>query len=1602
MAAPDDRGRATIYDDRVDRKGTASLWRYGHNLVRPGEPLEGQVRWDTPKGYEKAVRSEARARSEERYHATTQVLITDDAEGGYAVSVNGELVTPDADGVVYLQSFQGPFRVDSTGKSLVGPVSLGLVAKTGTHAPSTATVSIVQKTVVSGQSLPDTVVDITDLPCGDEQAVLLPALTIPYPARFTESPYIEIQSVELLREKQTKAFRTKAIALSIGLVVFLVYGLSGGMVAVTAFLNAMYGAENMTTLFNAFSVTFGAKQLSALLQVLAPVLNLFGVGRNFAPLMTAAKAVNRLTDPKTAPTDESEQKATLAVSASEALKEVNINDVSVKKYRKYTIRALTQTLNNLMKVESQKQYGSLQESSSTKSGIVENKSINVKYASSRRNDKVILDYLLHDDGWINKGLNIVSDFLQRAPTGFGLSGNSLDAQGKAQTGLLFATPGDALVRGLDWDVLQSNYTTTSIVVEIVDGARVWKVRIKADAQVGFAAGYHASGLVGDLRAFEATLKRFAIVHPETTKVPKDRAIEASVAAESGIQLRNWFRLFNYASTWKAASLTGGEIERWNLLVDAMNSRLNLGADKLRRQMAPRLQYFRQGPKTTRYATLMARGDQLYDYLAVLELQAGLGDALHRFRPQRIKATPVMYTFTELNALGVSGTDDNTEEVRDTLPITAAFDETRHARHNYALSWKHLWTRLESATHTRMLWYDLFVLVNEAGVDEGGFQNAVVNVAGSTGVAFCADGQLLPLNVRDRLQWWSEGNRDPTLTAAVRLVATKPPTPVRDTPETTQRRAIARSTPPDNVAELLAAHAVADALIARVIMRSQLSEGMRMSTTAIDAVRSVASRVVEVLRACSVGDDNAAHGMLSENDPMFACLLGGADAARVLHCLGAWTRRAEVSMAVDAPRIIVQRDETLEQRTALYNSWPVEAKAQLKAVIGVLQRTTTLSLASMPIYALQNAISDLPGCSSDEVDARLSEALASVARTRVLGKALGLTYGSFNPVLLRLVVHWPVVLAAALAAKTEGAFGERLAVLEVRVPALGRSIKRVSDDESMVDAELFRMRNASLRVDPETFEAFDEANYLNGGAPTATQRFFVPFSHGHVPHSRVWSLVHPGSGGIDSAPVHGARLIDTLRACCKAAPDGTEEVPVAVRVATLAGVQGTHPFSVQLVRGNWPSVVQARCVFVVPTVTHGVGRSASGDVLNVASAAFKVLSGNNVLQHGSLVDVLCWNAERLVQAVLLAIGSADIPKGGVVVECVPPDPPTAQSAALDPDQSAEALSEYADRLEDRVKRAVYAHQAAMKDTYLAQMRTRRACLEAYAERMRAKERAVKEENEEEKEKEEEEKEKEGEEGEAPTAIANAYMEGVDLDNEALEDVQRLHFMLEASNIASPSSARAVSREEYEATTPALDEARKRAFLNAEATIPDYDFESALAYVCEHEVARVYEAIRPSFATQKGYDGEEERPVLYDDADAAAECPPPPSLEEFTELVQLRSARNHVLTMQNEYREKRALKETYTSVLAQRADALAAEAALMTARNRDTFYASVGLAGTILASVLGSKNVPRLRVAAPPGSSAPAWIEGLAEAPSDVSDLSLYEAALLLEQIVRVWS
>jgi len=1595
--APDrDLGRGTIYDDRHERKGTAFLWRRGNHLCDPGEPLTGQVRWDTPEGYEPVKRSgDEPIESEERYHGSTQVLISnaDDPDGEYTVSVNGTLEKPDENGIVYLRNFQGPFRMEATRKTLVGPVSLGVLTKTGTQSPSNVKVSVVQKTVAAMQPLPDNVLSISELPCGNEQSVALPVLNIPFPARFTESPFIEIQSVHRLVEKQAKTAWRKGVGVVVALAIAYLMTVVGG-VSLTTLVGAYFGPTVWMAANKAIVTVSGgeapdAAQARSLFAVIAPILDLLGLDGRFAPLRKlsgAIEAYNKNDPTKPGSLQTADARAKLFATIGSALGKTATSIVTdssstkAKKYRKYTIRSLAQTIRNLMREESAHQYEAIRKSAQRRSSgtTVENTSTSVRHASSKRNERVLLDYLRQGSVSDKDTNTLVSSWLQKL--GLGILENTPDAQGNAQSGLVFAVPGDAKVRGLDWNSLQKSYATTAIVVEIDEGHRSRRFQIVADEAAGFAAGYHASGLVGDLDDLQQAIDQFKTRHPKETSPPTDDPIPVTAAMEASVALLSVWNLSMQLAKWKNLR---DEVASFNAVVAGQIPYLHAGIEKLSAQTREHITTFMQGKENTLYAELMRRAEPIYEHWKTVMPRDDIPFQTYRFRPQRIKATLLVPTFTELDTIGVSGTDENAEELRDSLPISAAFDETRRAGKAYALSMRRLWDRWESSTHTRMLWYNLF----QAGKDALPIESSVINVAGSTGVEFCATGQLLPLGVRDRLQWWAAADRNPSLATAVRLISTKNPTESRETPGTRRRadtRSASRSADsetrpwtPGSVTELLAAHAVADALVARVVMRTRLSFGMRVSTTAIESMRQLVPRVIEVLNASRVIDGDAVGAVVAENDPMFACLLGGSDAARILHGLGAWTRRAEVALHLDRGVISLQKDETLEQRLAFHNRWPQEAEEQLRSVLAFLPRASTLPFASMPIYALQNAITDDPDCDSKEVDARLCEALASFLRTQALGEALGISGRDLNPVQLRLVTHWPVTLAAALASKDDAAFRLRVANLQKRVKASDQALKRAPADER-VDVELFRMRNATLRVDPKTFEEFDEANYTNYPATRDTRTFFVPFSHGHLPLSRVSSLVHPGSGGIDSAPVHVQHLLRAIRVCRTSKDD---EAAVA-QVNALSATEGAHPFCIKLKRDDR---ILAACGLVAATVTHAVGKSTSLPPLNVADAVATVLRGDDVLQHGSLVDVLCWNAERIVQAVLLMVGRVGDTTLLGTVECVPPDPPTPHEARLSTLQTDGELDRYLRRISQDVTDAARRHHDALKDALTSALGTYIDCVDAYVQR-----------------KQDELAANPAADADADTDadpdVTDAFMSGVDVDDEAFEDSQRLQWLLDATNTTGAPAAQPTSREAYEEKVSEWDYKRKDAFLTPDSQVLAYSVDDGLAYVCEYEVERAYEHFQSKFeeyaatalAPLQMVVGEDELPKA---------CAIPKLKQFKEENANLRSSQNHVRAMQHDYYEKRARIEGYRAALSERSDATIRQAKLMAKRNLSAFYASTVLASAVLSWVLGEKAAPRLRVKEIPLVPTPQWVGILGETPPNDSDVSLMEAALLLEQAVR---
>ena len=78
-----------------------------------------------------------------------------------------------------------------------------------------------QRAVVNEQEFYEQVLQEAELPCGNEQDASLPAFTIPFPARFTESPYIEIQNVAGERKRQALGLWNKGKKLFATLLIML-------------------------------------------------------------------------------------------------------------------------------------------------------------------------------------------------------------------------------------------------------------------------------------------------------------------------------------------------------------------------------------------------------------------------------------------------------------------------------------------------------------------------------------------------------------------------------------------------------------------------------------------------------------------------------------------------------------------------------------------------------------------------------------------------------------------------------------------------------------------------------------------------------------------------------------------------------------------------------------------------------------------------------------------------------------------------------------------------------------------------------------------------------------------------------------------------------------------------------------------------------------------------------------------------------------------------------------------------------------------------------------------------------------------------------------
>ena len=1667
--------RAAVHDDRFERQGAACLWTAAAE-ARPllGAALRGEVRWQTPDGYVELERPPEReggprARRADVGRKSTQVLVTKVGPAAYAVSVNGETVAL-PDGVarsgrqpVTLTSFEGPYcGADNDAQTVVGPVSLGLLAANGQRPPTSARVTVVQRAMVNGDEFFEQVLSEAELPCGDAQAASLPVLAIPFPARFTESPFIEVQNVAAERAAQVKAIWDSVKSfLYLGMLLLLFWlapitataasalGVQGTyfewIFKVLVPQNVALAVMELPKLFaervlgtTAQNQESQGRMLRFLATFAAPILRLVRYDR-------IAGMVGQATTGLLAGGDLNDQAASMAQSTFTAVISATEEPYGRKDYHKYTLRAVVRTLRALM---AQDVRTSVAQAASLDDEQRETDARPQSVFSDHKNETTMLDYLNEDETIFGEFANWFSGILQF--TGLGLFGKKYDATGKAQSGLLFTQVGKPRLRGMDPMRLRVNYVTTQILVDIVDSEGNWKLAIEASAETGFTAGYYASGVAEDVRELNRTIEEFSQRHEKVVALLRSDAAASAgpVAQQTAAERESNAALFYSLGLGisKLEERASGPLENGlqppsSEQFDETRStyrRIKRGVREVTtRQLAKGARKFKQhiGPSLTAFAnhngglSLMLEcdlGAMLAPPIAGIEPLARLPAAVLRVRPQRVVMDALTYSMSTVDYVGVSLTDQVYEETSTGHPIDGAIDECRRSLQSYGRSLTQLWSLWESRSATRMRWYELFEL--REGESDALNAAAKVSTVGAGRLAFTADGVLFPLEVRDRLEWWVDGRPDPELANAIGLVSTKPPTRYSDTKEAREQanaspNGDAEQVPaPKTLAELLAAQAIADCLAARTVARATLPKAMRVSTNATDAVRSMVPRILEVLSASRIDDPTGIGGVLADNDPLFACVPGGIEAARLLHCLGAWRRREDVTLAVNAPVARLNIDLTRARKVARSNAWPKEAEAQLKAVSAALRRVSVRAFAAMPIYALQNTLAWTEQREPDALTARLCEAVASFDRTEQLALELGLAPAAVNPIRLRVVAHWPVVLSARIGLQTDADFRELLTRIAPTVEAWkseanDRAKPLLGSSGAGILAAL-AARNARLRVDRAHLEAPD----LEGDrAPTAKDEpvdraYFVPFAHGSPPHSHIWSPTHPGSRGLDSVPIGAGYLSRAIRDCKAAAPGGDDAADVTIR----GDEASTHPFGIALRRGASERAIRAQCHLVAVTSAEPVGASASPAPLDLGLAAEALVQGTGEAQRGSLVDVIGWNAERLLQAALLTLNANG---KCALIECTPPSPAAPQMELVDKLRSRRERDSHTRLLKWEVMVAVGAHQIELRRVYGEAEDLHRDLLINLI-KMR----------------------NQGGEGadNIKYEIREAWLQQdrgyfgkvVDEDDFGFSSLAILGADdgKRAEATGAVVDERVATKEDYAKVRGSADgtfmwsEERAKAFRDGSVLEKRaYTSDEALKYDCAHVesfVAKMSEDERDqneasarewflkfienkyqasynkaeqtvSGQTLELGEGDGDRAKLDWDY-AMASRQRLHAREGDAGDPELEAARNHVNAKQTEYVEHLSRAKNVEARLKVAKDAQKRLAATLGARSNDAFHASVALAGAMLKALLGEDRAPRLRVAA--GAAPPAWI-AQAEALQQDRLLSLFEVALVFDQLVR---
>tara|TARA_B110000902_G_scaffold254121_1_gene317636 strand:- start:6162 stop:11099 length:4938 start_codon:yes stop_codon:yes gene_type:complete len=1269
--------------------------------------------------------------------------------------------------VAKIKRFRGPFASPETGKVVIGPVAIALMTETGQHAPPVAYVNIVQQTSIEHRSIREDLVGSFELNSGSVQDQSIPVTSTPFPCRFTESPYIVIDDVYNLRIFQAEKASRSLMTLLNSVITFLYAVYVGTAVLIPVFAGpisslfpefvqaAASGAAGAAA--GAASAAAGAASAAAgaagavvppqaMTQTIILMRDWFGrifsgSGRagtislvssvGFA--VETAQAVDvlgwmltfmRFTQLSAILNKQNiglrrtslgieDQPGGLGGSSDDANSDASLNarvqlfgNVAgavlqprdskdpPRNKRKFTLRGLAETLENLMAIDND-----LQNNPENRINDL-NRVVRKRYKS----ESVLADYLMEPEPGI---VSQLGDTLNRFFAKFGFGFQNKDTRGNDPKGTFFAAVGPADISGLDPDLLRKSYVGTTIEIYVIDPSDTnggFRVRLEAEENVAFQAGFHASGVADDMDLLESTLIRFEAVH-----------CTQQSTMSSWYALQNSFlRMYNSKPEDPGWVQTLAQIQR------VTRERICIGANKLRttlfegytaKHLYDEAQYDVYGalsPPDKRKSSLpelRSRHEQAPDIFVVV--QPGKKLVLRMFPQRSVYEAVAAPTFLRSAQIGVLTITPDYEQIHTKQPIDSAIEEAGRWTRGYMSSMATLNRLFEARSETRTLWFHGYI------VDKDVYEELARQRIGRIGVdrvSFATDSVGFPLYVQDDMQRCVV---PPFVVDGIDQISTVSTTGFSATAKEharlsiggTQQEVNVNTTEPASLAEFLAMRAVADMLIARIIGRSQ-TVAEPCVRGALYSLRRSLPNVITMIKLVSIDSKQGFSGVLGRNDLLFSCLPGGSDAARLLNTVGAWKRDATTTIVANK----FQFDNTLAQRLANYNRWPTEADATIREIGSTLTTIARWPLALSSIYALQNtiAVRDIElGVRSPSVVVRVQEALGSVERAKQLSESLGIPENHLNCVVMRLVVHWPVFLATRRACTDQDSFAAYLADLTPLDKLPLRLLTEQSHDET---TRYMRLRNATLRLDTlhdqldpaagdTTAEQIStELARLSFDTLSATRSatYFVPFAHGASPLSRVQSLFHPGSKGLDSVPVWTDHLLAGIqRSTEHALLVQNGNTPEAALILGPRDPAQGHVFEVKAT-STTGQIERVSCCLTTLMTPLNLGTVSSLVPLSIVKAVELTSGADPPLEVGSFVDLLVWNAERLVQATLIAIGQNAVPARSWL-SCDPPEKPTRSEPLVDDSNRCQQTK--LRRLQS-LRNSVAAHVISLKHAYTA--------------------------------------------------------------------------------------------------------------------------------------------------------------------------------------------------------------------------------------------------------------------------------------------------------------